>query len=243
MANTRTKKNFGPSGTAKLSILKSGVRVMFKDGDVYDVQGAAPDGIKNGEYVVTLSADKTRIMSVKAPAGQYIFRFSRFGNRTVGKTPESDGLPTNKVMPARVATKKDGTTFPVPAQLICVVELEIADGPYAGLTTSTNMPYSFAAPVTGEMTDFYDTTRNIDQWQILFRAATGKSIEVIDIPYSDEPPQLLTRFEKFFNDNERLFLGSTNEKGFLDIKSVSPLPDSLMPKKSTKKATTKKAKK
>lgn len=240
MANVREKKSVGPSGFADVRILKSGARVSFEDGTVFDIQ-SYPDILKtSGKYIVTLSQDKSKIVGVRPQAGQYVLQFKQMGNRTVGRTAGSNtpGLPANKIQRGGPRKKKDGKGMWVaPDQLVFIAEFEVVQGPYEGFVVSTNVPYSFVAPVSGNVTDYSDSKRNLENLEIFLRCSTGIPLTNIDIEYSDDSTQLLLRYEKFILSHRVPFLGHTTENGFADLNSFSSLPPELLPsKKSVKKA-------
>lgn len=232
----KERKNQGPQGLAMVRVGTKGIRVEFEGGDVYDMPLSATDKtIKTGKYNVNLSADKTK-MYLKPIAGQYIMSFKQVGNRV-------NGIPTNKIQAERVGHRKDGGTFPIPSQLVWTVVLQVeSEGLYKGLTTTTNLPYSFSAPEHGPNCDFYDEKRNLAQLENFLRVAADIKLATVEIPYSSNPSQLLTWVENYILSHGRPFLGSINESGFFDIKSMSVLPDDLMPK-NLKKTTKKAAKK
>lgn len=241
MAEVRVKRNSGPSGMADIRVLKNGLRISFDDGQVYDVPSDGKD-YKPGRYNVTMSQDKSRIYGLRPPSGQYILEFKQWGNRVQGRAPGKAGFPASKVLRERVGHKKDGGTFPIAAQLVCVAEFVVASGQYQGLTSTTNVPYSFQRPESGNFVDYVDSRRNLERLENLFRCVTGKSLTDIDMEYSDDSTTLLLRYEKFMLSNSQMFLGNINDAGFVDLDTISQLPPELMPKKAAKKAPKKKGK-
>lgn len=242
MGEVIVRRNYGPSGPATVRVMKNGVRVEFDDGDVYDVSEGWRKELASGKYVISLSQDKSRIVGIRAAAGQYVFQFKQMGNRTVGKVQGSNepGLPTNKVQKAHMVNRRDGKgRFLIPDQLVFTVEVEIVQGPYAGLTSTSTVPYSFTAPASGQFTAFADAPKNLERLENFLRASTGQSFMNIDVPFDPEPPTLLLRFEKYILAHRIPFLGNSDSKGFLDLDSLSPLPADLWPK--AKKAPAKKA--
>jgi hypothetical protein len=234
----RERKNQGPQGLAMVRVGTKGIRVEFEGGDVFDLPLNATDrDVKTGKYNASLSADKTKLY-LKPVAGQYILSFKQVGNRV-------NGIPTNKVQAERVGHRKDGGTFPIPAQLVWTVVLQVeSEGLYKGLTTTTNLPYSFSAPTNGSNTDFYDEKRNLSQLENFLRVVAGANMATLEIPYSPNPSELLTWVENYIIQHGKPFMGNINDAGFFDIKSMSSIPDDLLPKnlKKPAKKSTKKGK-
>lgn len=238
MAQIREKRDFGPSGLADVRLLKQGARVSFPDGSVYDVASIPPTIKTSGKYVVTLTTDKSKILGVHPPAGQYILSFRRFGNRIVGKTSGADdGLPVNKIQRGGPRQGKNGVWM-APDQLVCVAEFVIEQHPqYEGLIATANVPYSFSAPQNGNLTEYVDKPKNLQRLETFLHCATNIPLNNIDIEYADDSTQLLLRYEKFIQSHHVLFMGRIGEKGFAELDSFAPMPEYLLtPAKAAPKA-------
>lgn len=230
----RERKNIGPQGLADVKVLTKSVRVAFQGGETFDLPlDSIEKGRKSGIYNVSMTATKDKIY-LKPVNGQYMLKFKQMGYRV-------NELPTNKVVPARVGYKKDGGTFPIPSEIVFSITVEVVgDGPYAGLTSTTRLPYSFAPSATGVGCDFYDSGRNIKILEQAFRVIAGIDIANDNVDYFDNPSTMLLSIERRWLEADKTFMGSINDNGFLDGKSLSNLPADFAPPK--KKKATKKSK-
>ena len=239
MAQIREKKNIGPQGLADVRIMKDVVRIHFQEGDTYDFPlDALRKGTPQGKYIVTLSANKDKIFGLKPPKGQYILQFKQVGNRVRVANGDA-GLPSSKIQHG--GPRSFGDKHWIAAdEIVWIAEVEVVDGLdtnsiYGGLTVATNLPYSFVRPATGQNTDYSDTKRNLKRLEDFFRVTAGRTLADIDIPYSDNSTELLLRYEKYILEDNRPFLGNLNERGFLDLNSISGVPVELLPKKKATK--------
>lgn len=223
------RKNIGPAGLADVKILTKSVRISFKDGETFDLPlEAVEEGRKSGTYLVSLTANKDKAY-LHPPAGQYTFRFKQVGGRV-------NGIPMNKVKPASTGiNRKTGKPFPIPAEVVYTIVVEVADGMYEGLTSTTNVPYSFKASPSGVGCDFYDSKRNLEITERYFKVMGGIDISTDNVSYFENPSTQLLYIERTFLEADKRFLGNLGEKGFLDIKSISPVLEEA-PKKKVKKA-------
>ena len=234
MAGIREKKEQYVQGLADVRVLLKSVRVHFEDGEVYDLPlDAWEKGRSQGKYIVTLTRDKDGILGLRPVAAQYVMMFKQIGGRV-------NDIPSVKTSPAGIAYRKDGRPFPKPAELLFVAEYEIVEGIvsngiYGGLVVSTMVPYSFARPASGTVVDFADSKYNLERVERFFRNATGKTLVDIDFAYAENPSEQLLIVEKYVLANNRPVMAPTNDKGFVQDKSMSPAPVELMPKKAAKK--------
>lgn len=225
----RQRRNSGPSGLADVRVLKSGVRVTFQDGEVYDMPSNTLDGRKSGTYLVSLSADKSRLF-LKAPKGKYLMRFVEIGNRV-------NGVPVNTVNTGGPRTGKDGSHWVADDELVFVAVFEIvSEGLYEGLKAQTYVPYSFAAPISGDGCDFYDKKRNLARLEA-FLGTVGDINIALDtgLKFSPDSSTMLIQVEKILQSKGKLLMGDTNDKGFVVLDSLSELPADFAPKAPAKK--------
>lgn len=229
----REKKNTGPSGLARVTINKKNVRVDFQGGDTYELGvDAVEAGTQGGLYNVTLSGDRTKAYLHPVP-GQYMFSFKQMGNRT-------NNIPATKITAEKVLQRRDGKgSFMLPAEHVFVAQFQIEnEGMYHGMTVASQLPYSFVSPVFGENCDIYDGKRNLGRLETFFKAAAGvDNIGMLEVPYNPDPVSVLVWLEKFVQDKSTWFLGTLNEKGFLDMDTISRIPADLLPKKKPAKTT------
>lgn len=213
----RERKSFGPTGLADVRVTAKGVKVVFADGNVYDMPPAATDR-PSGKYIVGLSQDLTKIMRLSPPAGTYIVRFKQFGNRM-------NGIPDKKLNRGGPRQSADGKKkWIAPDELVAVSELEIvSEGIYSGLSIFTNIPYSFSAAPSGGVCEIYDSPRNLKRLEEFLRM-TGFDV-TRDIPFSQN---VLPWLERELLDIGHIFMAVTSEKGFVD--SISEIPADLLPK-------------
>lgn len=221
MPQFRVKKSFGPSGLADVRVTAKGVRVVFAEGDTYELPAGATERA-SGKYVVSLSQDLTKILGMRPPKGTYIAHFKEFGNR-------ANGIPDKKIQRGGPRQSKDGTKKWVqPDELVFTAALEIEDeGIYHGLTVSMNLPYSFAASPSGGTVEIYDSQRNLERLEEFFRACGFDLAQ--DIPFS---PNVLPFLEHQMKGTEAPFMVTTTEKGFVD--SIAPIPAGLLSKPKAK---------
>ncbi len=238
MAEVRERKFFGPSGLADVRVRKNGVQINFADGNVYDLPADEWDEERpQGKYRVSLSRDTDRILGVSPVAGQYIMEFSELGNK-------KDGLPNNKLQRGGPRQSRDGKKhWNQPDELVFTVRFKILEGIstngiYGGLVIGQNFPYIFARPSSGNSLAFEGTKNGNLRIEKLILVSTGKTLSDVEIPYSDDPVDVLVRFEKFLTDSSRPFVASVSESGFVDVDSMVAVPSDLIPKKA-KKATKK----
>lgn len=224
MPSFKERKSFGPSGLADLRVSAKGVRVVFNDGNLYDLPAGATDR-PSGKYVIGLSQDLTKILRVSPVAGTYIVHFKQFGNRI-------NGIPDKKIQRGGPRQSKDGKKkWVAPDQLVFVAEMEIeSEGNYKGLIIRTNLPYSFVASPTGGNCDVYDDARNLKRLEEFMRIAGFDPMR--DIPFSQN---VLPWWEGELQAIGRPFMAVTTAEGFID--SISEIPADLLPKKSSKKAS------
>lgn len=221
MPQFRVKKTFGPSGLADLRSNAKGVRIVFAEGDTYELPAGSTERA-SGKYFISLSQDLTKILGIRPVKGTYIAHFKEFGNRT-------NSIPDKKLQRGGPRQSKDGTKKWVqPDELVFVATLEIEDeGIYNGLTVTMNLPYSFAAAASGGVVDIYDSQRNLERLEEFFRSCGFDLAQ--DIPYS---PNVLPFLERKLQDAGTPFMITTTDKGFVD--TISPIPTGLMKPKAKK---------
>jgi len=227
MVQRSVKSSIGDSGVAEVRIGKTSVRVQFADsGITYDLNGETwKDNRPSGQYIVTLTKDNTKILSVKPVQGTYIFQFDSFGNR-INEVPEP------AVQPGGPRQTKDGSKrWFAPDSLVWRVNLKVlSEGRFEGLTVMYQLPYIFAAvPGTPNTQLLGNSRKQLEQVEEFFRAV-GFDLVNREIPYS---VNVLPWLEKTLQSVNTPFLAKINEKGFMSDLSV--LPPELSPLSGKKK--------
>jgi hypothetical protein len=237
---TRERKSSGPSGLAEVRIMTKSVRVEIQGGETYDIPlEGIEKGRKSGRYLVNISQNKDKVFLHPVP-GQYVFSFKQFGNR-------QNEVPTNKIQRGGPRQRKDGKgTWYADDELVYTAVFQVDDDDlYGGLTTATNLPYIFAKlPGSADLCDFDGKTYQLKRNEKFFWVV-GKINIAMDVPfdYSDDPAVMLTTVEKLLQGRAIKFLGTLNKDGFIDLDSISAIPEALLAKAPAKKATKKPASK
>ena len=208
----RSVKRYGPSGLARVTVGKEKVTVAFKDGDTYEIfREDAPDEIKAGEYIVSINADKTKIMGVQPPKGTYFAKF-------VGFSHKQDEAPIYREVAAREGTNsKTGDKFYIKRHLEFTAIFEVTKKDFAGLQIPFNMWYCFEPDdqYPGESLLIGSGRGKVED----FLSALGFDFLNDSIPYSDNVlPQLQ---ETLLSKDTELVL-TVNDKGYIDEVVTSP---------------------
>jgi len=222
----RERRNTGPEGLATVKVLKNSVSVSLDDGGVYELPlDSLPKGTKSGRYRVSIARDKTKAY-LHPVSGQYIFSLQGFGARV-------NNIPTAKIQRGGPRRTKTGGTWVSPDEQVFVAVFSVEnDNIYKGLTASTNLPFSFSSPQSGEFCDMYDSKRNLARLETFLRVVGGvENMGMFEVPYQSDPSGILVWLEKYLLKQGKVFTGTIGERGFLDIETLASIPDELLPKR------------
>lgn len=233
---TKVKKSVGTSGVADVRVLKDGLRVIFKDGDIYQVEKGNWGDRPSGVYSVTLSQTNDKILWVSPPPGiTTLVAFGGFGHR-------QNDIPEAWIKRGGPRKSPNGGTYYAQDELSFTVMLVVKDkGPYNGLEIPYVLPYGFENEPGTQMTLINAKQKALQRLEELFRAV-GFNIQQEDIPFS---VNVLPWLEKKFLSLGKIFSVTLNDKGY--VERVTEIPDYLLPpeiiKKSAPKKTAAKSKK
>jgi hypothetical protein len=172
----------GPSGIATLTKTETKVTVVFEgSGDTYDfpIEGdritCDVESIKPGKVFAALSADKTKLQSVRPASGTYRVKF-------VSLAKGENQPPTPKHYEG-MGRRGDGTTFPYSFYGFTVL-LEVTKGPWAGTIVTNMLRYLFVDAGDGETAGIRQGGKNSSQL-IQFLELAGLDLGADTIPLSD----------------------------------------------------------
>ncbi len=219
MADLKVKSNVGPSGLANVKLLKNSVKIVFEDGDVFDIAPEEWRMEKGGKFIVTLNKDMTKIIAVRPPKGSYRMKFKEFGNRD-----RDTNLPAPKFSRGgkREFTDKNGKLrkYNKPDSLIIITALEVIGDPnYEGLTFTYIIPYAFEPSADLMYMDVRAASSNQLEKIVSFFSIFGVDLEETDIPASDNP---LPWLEEKLKDAGKVVMGSSDSRAW--ITSLTDLP-------------------
>lgn len=225
----RERRNEGPSGLGSVKVGKNSVRIDLDEGGVYEIPLAGVPDAKNGRYRISITRDKQKAYLHPLP-GQYIFSFAGLGARV-------NNIPTVKIQRGGPRQTKAGGTWIAPDEQIFVATFKVeSENNYKGQTTSTNLPFAFAAPQSGENCDIYDSKRNIARLELFLRVAGGvENLGMFEIPYYSDPSAILVWLEKFLLKQGKVFTASIGERGFFEIDTMASIPEELLSRKKGSK--------
>jgi hypothetical protein len=219
---TKIKKSVGPSGLAEVRTLKNGVRVIFEDGDHYEVSSEGWDH-PTGKYMITLSQERDRILFASPPGGSYLVKFREFGNRQ-GKSETDNGIPEAYIKRGGQRTGKNGATWFAKDELSVSCKLEVVDptSPYKGLNIVYTFPYSFENMPGTPFTMITASASRLVRIEEFLRIA-GLDMLNDDMPFSTN---VLPWLEKRLQDAHKIFSVTLNEAGF--VHSLTEIPEYLL---------------
>jgi hypothetical protein len=224
------ESNYGPKGIADVKVLTKAVKVTFRNsGDVYEIaKEDAPDVLASGsDMYVKLSGDEQRIWELRPASGNHIVHFKRF-------RAKEDEPPTFFVTDGRKVNLPNGKSFWDPGGPRFTTELEILEGPYAGMVIPYILDYVFAKDEDGS---FYLKGRIAKTDE--FMGLAGYDWTDDELSYEEN---MLPSLEELLQSRDKPFMARLNGKGFVDKKGLSPLPVGYkVAKKSARKATQKRA--
>lgn len=213
------KKSFGASGLAEVKVLAKTVRIIFKeDGDTYELPLDTWDKKRaSGLYRVTMSKTGDKLVGINPPPlSTSIVRFKEFGSR-------ADGIPQPKIQRGGPRNGKNGTKYMAPDKMMFYAQLEVVSKDmYEGLTIMCSMAYGFEPqPGTPFATVSVDSKRDLEAIEKFLRL-TGFDFNK-DIPYM---PNVLPWLEEELKRPAKIFMVTTNDKGYID--SMSDVPAALL---------------
>lgn len=220
---TKTKKSVGPQGLAEVRVLKNGLRVIFADGDTYEVSSEGWDH-PTGKYQITLNETHDKILFASPPAGTYLVRFREFGNRQ-NKTEGNSGMPEPYIKRGGMRQGKNGAAWFAPDELSVSAKLEVVDpgSPYKGLNIIYSFPYAFEVQPGTVFTMITAKATRLVKIEEFLRIA-GLDFLNDDIPYSTN---VLPWLENRLQSARKRFSVTLNEKGF--VQTLTEIPDYLLP--------------
>lgn len=218
----RQKSGYGPNGLAEVRLLKEKVKVIFEDGDIYELPlDSWPEGRPAGNYTVGLNKDRTDISFVKPPGGKtWYARFKEF------KRDGSD-IPVPYVEHGgKVMTNKDGGKWVTEDEMRAKYVFSILDpgGMYDDLTLTGNIPYIFEEKVGTSTAELVGKKGQLGRLEKFLRV-TGFDFVNDTIQYS---PNVLPQLERMLQEKGAIFSVTTNEKGF--IAEMAEIPPAFLPK-------------
>lgn len=230
MAQVVQKKSFGPQGNAKVTIGNRVVRIAL-NGEVYELPLDAWDkNLPAGEYSLTLSKGLDKVMGVRPPyPGTHIVKFAEFANRL-------NEIPEPKIQRGGPRHTKNGGSYIAPDKLVFTSLLEVCDGSqYDGLKLTDTHTYGFE-PVPGSPDAMVtmEGQKDLERFETFMRVQ-GLPLADLIIPYSSN---VLPWLEDQLQTRGKMFMVTTDDKGFVDTRS--PAPAHLLPKKATPKKKAKK---
>jgi len=218
------KQKYGPKGLAKVKVGKEEVRVEFVDKEklgrvpfLIKPEDVFPADIQDGEYIVSLNAEGTKIMNINVPKGSYYLKFSHFSHKLDDQDVPLP--PTFRDVPYKINSRRDGTTYSVPAHLEFTALFKVCDHKdFTGWVVPYNLNYLYAKD------DITDETcimrgRGIEALE-KFQKVCGFDFEQDGIVYSDN---ILPEMERLLQEKDRKIIGVVNDYGFL--KELNPLPE------------------
>ena len=230
------KKSSGAAGLAMVRKLKNNITVSFVDThDVYEIDDVHQlddyKNFENGEYNVVMSADGTKIFSLKPTQGNYIMDFIEVGNRT-------NDIPDSKILKGgRLVRLENGGTYLTKDRMVWYVMLKtiIPNHRFDGLVVRHELPFIFVKNPSNPKEIIYSgTKREMEKLESFFRAS---GIDIGELVIPDGPhTHILSFLDNYLKENHKPIMVSLNEAGFVD--SVSSVPANLIPvaKKSRKKS-------
>lgn len=233
---TKVKKSVGTSGLAEVRVLKNGLRVIFADGDTYEVSSEGWEH-PTGKYQITLSEGNDKILFASPPVGTYLVRFREFGNRQ-NKSEGNNGMPEPYIKRGGMREGKNGNRWFAPDELSVSAKLEVVDphSPSKGLNIIYSFPYAFEMQPGTPFTMITAKAGRLVKIEEFLRIA-GLDFLNDDIPYSTN---ILPWLENRLQSAHKVFSVTLNEKGF--VQTLTEIPDYLLPPEVTAVPTNGKAK-
>lgn len=141
---------YGKTGLAEVVVGATKIRCSFRDSDttIDILRDDAPDFIRTGTQVLTLSSDNTKILYAKPVNVSVPVRFVRF-------VSDDANVPTLREVEARQGKKQTGAKWSIPAHLEGTALLEVTRGKWRGYILSINVSYTF---VQYEQTDYMEVS-------------------------------------------------------------------------------------
>lgn len=219
---TKVKKSVGVSGLAEVRVLKNGARVIFEDGDTYEVSSEGWTH-PTGKYMVTLSQTNDKILFASPPTGTYLVKFREFGNRQ-NKSEDNNGIPEAFIRRGGPRKGKGGQQWFAPDELTVSCKLEVVDpkSPYCGLNIVYSFPYAFENQPGTPFTWITASQSRLVRIEEFLRIA-GLDMLNENMPYSEN---VLPWLESRLQDAHKIFSVNLNEKGF--VQSLTEIPEYLL---------------
>lgn len=220
--NIRKKSSLGPNGLAEVRLLKEKVKVIFEeDGDIYELPlDVWEEDRPAGNYVVGLNKDRTDIFFVKPPGGQTFYcKFQEFVRK-------GTDIPVPYIQKGgKTITTKTGGQFVTQDEMKAAYHLLIIDpgGKYDGMTLWGSIPYIFEQSPGAQICDIVGRKGQLERVEKFLRV-TGFDFANDSIQYS---PNVLPQLERMLQENDAIFLVTTNDKGF--IQEMSEVPVNMLP--------------
>jgi hypothetical protein len=233
---TKIKKNIGTGGVADVRVLKDSLRVIFQDGDQYQVEKGDWGDRPSGLYQVTLAKGNAKIQWLQpAPKSTLLVRFNEFGGR-------QNGVPEPYIKRGGERKSPHGGTYWADDELSFTAKLEVVDrGANQGLEVPYSLNYAFEQYPGSQVAMINTTAKKLQRIEEFLRLS-GFDISKEDIPFS---VNVLPWLEKKLQVSRKIFSITLNDKGYVD--TLTEIPEYLLPpelvgtKKPAKKATKKSA--
>jgi hypothetical protein len=229
------KKSSGAAGLAMVRKLKNNITVSFVDThDVYEIDDVHQldeyKNFENGEYNVVMSADGTKIFSLKPTQGNYIMDFIEVGNKT-------NDVPDSKIIKGgKLIHLETGGTYLTKDRMVWYVMLRtiIPNHRFDGLVVRHELPFIFVNNPGSKDMMYSGTKREMEKLESFFRAS-GIDLGELVIPQGPHT-SVLSFLDRYLTENHKPIMVALNEAGFVD--SVSSVPANLLPatKKTRKKS-------
>jgi hypothetical protein len=213
-------------GKATIRMLKKGIRVVFDDGDVYDLSPTdVPENIVGGKAYVELNRDGTKMYTFRPYQGNYFVRFAGFASRE-GEPPvprlRRGGKQTNR---------RTGETYYAADSLTATALFEIVDGRFKGvllpkylyLTNSYGDELFQEYENSGVAVLVLSPAPNSRSARLeQFLTLCGLDWDKDQIPYSDN---VLPAIEEILLSKNVILSASVTETGWVD--TLSELPEGV----------------
>lgn len=217
---TKNKSYTGVRGKAEVRVLADSLRVIFTDGDTYQVNKNGWDR-PSGVYGITLSKTNDEIKYV-SPVGRdepYLVKFLEYANR-VGKSETNPGVPEPKIKPGGWRQGPNGQYYEQDKLIAMAKFVVVEAGPYKGLNIAYEIPYIFAQ-YAGTMSTALEGTAGERKKVETFLTLTGFDMVQDDIPWATN---VLPYLEAKQQASDKIISVQLNEKGFVPKEGLRPVP-------------------
>lgn len=217
----RQKSSFGPNGLAEVRLLKDKVKVIFEDGDIYELpKDGFPEDRKAGNYILGLDKDRTKVMFLKPVGGAtYYAKFQEFKR-------DGTDIPNPYIQRGGPRKSKDGGTWIADDEMRFKAILTVLDpgGQYDGLNLTATVPYVFEQKPGTTLVEAVGKKGQLERVEKFLRV-TGFDFVNDTLQYS---PNILPALERLLQEKGAIFSVTLNDKGF--ISEMAQVPAAFLPK-------------